>query len=70
MASGRFIELSRSDVKVILTVTSDLGEICNFPIGPDNRALRGSGNLVSSYDDVTRLANVKRECLRVLGTSW
>jgi hypothetical protein len=27
-------------------------------------------NLVSSYDDVTRLANVKRECLRVLGTSW
>jgi hypothetical protein len=29
-----------------------------------------SENLVSSYDDVTRLANVKRECLRVLGTSW
>ena len=26
-------------------------------------------NLVSSYDDVTRLANVKRECLRVLGTA-
>jgi hypothetical protein len=29
-----------------------------------------SENLVSSYDDVTRLANVKRECLRALGTSW
>lgn len=28
-----------------------------------------SENLVSSYDDVTSLANVKRECLRVLGAS-
>jgi hypothetical protein len=27
-----------------------------------------SENLVSSYDDVTTLANVKRECLRLLGT--
>lgn len=33
-------------------------------------AAHGSENLVSSYDDVKRLANVKRECLRVLGTSW
>jgi hypothetical protein len=33
-------------------------------------AAHGSENLVSSYDDVTRLADVKRECLRVLGTSW
>ena len=33
-------------------------------------AAHGSENLVSSYDDVTTLANVKRECLRVLGTSW
>jgi hypothetical protein len=32
-------------------------------------AAHGLGNLVSSYDDVTKLANVKRECLRVLGTS-
>jgi hypothetical protein len=32
-------------------------------------AAHGLENLVSSYDDVTTLANVKRECLRVLGTS-
>jgi hypothetical protein len=33
-------------------------------------AAHGTENLVSSYEDVTRLANVKRECLRALGTSW
>jgi hypothetical protein len=32
-------------------------------------AAHGLENLVSSYDDLTTLANVKRECLRVLGTS-
>jgi hypothetical protein len=32
-------------------------------------AAHGSGNLVSSYNDVTTLADVKRECLRVLGAS-
>jgi hypothetical protein len=30
-------------------------------------AAHGTENLVSSYDDVATLANVKRECLRVLG---
>jgi hypothetical protein len=33
-------------------------------------AAHGTENLVSSYEDVMRLANVKRECLRVLGTTW
>ncbi|MGH9739392.1 MAG: hypothetical protein ACRD4X_12535 [Candidatus Acidiferrales bacterium] len=32
-------------------------------------AAHSTENLVSSYDDVKTLANVKRECLRVLGTS-
>ena len=32
-------------------------------------AVESTENLVSSYDDVKTLANVKRECLRVLGTS-
>lgn len=32
-------------------------------------AAHGSENLVSSYDDVARLAHVKRESLRVLGES-
>ena len=32
-------------------------------------AAHGTENLVSSYDDVATLANVRRECLRVLGTS-
>lgn len=31
-------------------------------------AAHSTENLVSSYDDVKTLANVKRECLRVLGT--
>lgn len=31
-------------------------------------AAHGPGNLVSSYDDVRMLAEVKRECLHVLGT--
>ena len=34
-----------------------------------NGAAHSTENLVSSYDDVKTLANVKRECLRVLGTS-
>jgi hypothetical protein len=32
-------------------------------------AAHGLENLISSYDDVSTLANVKRECLRVLGSA-
>jgi hypothetical protein len=44
-------------------------EVAKAMLGARDGASHASKNLVSSYGDVKNLAEIKRECLRVLGAT-